>query len=141
MAGSSSPGHEDRGQREAPRPGRAPMSVLPFYAGWRRYNELLTEAIGAMSEADLALRAEPAARAAGMPSDESSVHWPIWAIAAHTAGTRAWWLCGFLGERGLETVTFIEPVTWQGWEDELTKPRTAAELVGALTTSWAIVEA
>lgn len=107
----------------------APVSVLPFYAGWRRYNELLTEAVGAMSEEELALKP---------PAGD---HWPIWAIAAHAAGTRAWWLCGFLGEPGLETVTFIEPGTWQGWEDDLTRPRTAAELVSALTTSWAIVEA
>lgn len=50
------------------------MSVLPYYAGWRRYNELLTDAIGAMSDAELALR--PVA----------GDHWPIWAIAAHMHG-------------------------------------------------------
>lgn len=105
------------------------MSVLPYYAGWRRYNELLTDAIGAMSDAELALR--PVA----------GDHWPIWAIAAHMAGTRPYWLCGFLGEPGLEAMTFIKPGTWEGWEDDLTTPRTADELVGALSTSWALVEA
>ncbi|MBI3752207.1 MAG: DinB family protein [Chloroflexi bacterium] len=109
------------------------MSLLPFYAGWRRYNELLTNAIGAMSDADLAL-------AAPVLDTSGTGHWPIWAIAAHTAGTRVYWLCGFLGEPGLETVGFIKPGTWEGWEDDLTRPRTAEELEGALTASWAIVE-
>lgn len=117
------------------------MSVLPFYAGWRRYNDLLTEALAAMSDDELALRAASATRVDASPPDESSVHWPIWAIAAHTAGTRVYWLCGFLGEPGIETADFIKADTWEGWEDDLATPRTAAELAGALTKSWAIVDA
>ena len=110
------------------------MSVLPFYVGWRRYNDLLTEAVGAMSDEDLAL-------AAPVLDTTGTGHWPIWAIAAHTAGTRVYWLCGFLGEPGLENVTFVEPETWQGWEDDLAKPRSAGELASALAASWTLIEA
>lgn len=110
------------------------MSVLPFYAGWRRYDDLVVQALAAMSDEELALTA-PVLDTSG------TAHWPIWAIAAHSAGTRVYWLCGLLGEPGLETAAaFVEPETWQGWEDDLSTPRSAAELAAAWRTSWAIVE-
>jgi uncharacterized damage-inducible protein DinB len=119
------------------------MSVLPFYAGYRRYNDLLAEAVAVMSDDELALRAVRAGAGAddGSPPDESSVHWPIWAIVAHAAGARVHWMCVFLGEPGIETATFADPESGEGWEDDLTKPRTAAEVSAALRTSWDIVEA
>jgi uncharacterized damage-inducible protein DinB len=110
------------------------VSVFPFYAGWRRYNDLLLEAVAGMSDEELAL-------AAPVEDRSGTAHLPIWAIAAHTAGTRVYWLCVFLGEPGIETATFVDPESGQGWEDDLATPRTAAEVAGALRASWAIVEA
>lgn len=70
------------------------------------------------------------------PSPERA---PVWATAAHTAGARVYWLCVVLGEPGLETTPFIDPAN-RGWEDDLDTPRSAAELVPALDSTWAIVE-
>jgi len=110
------------------------MSVKPFYANWARYNELLTTAMGGMSDEDLALTA-PVLDTSG------TAHWPIWAIAAHAAGARVYWLCIVLGEPGLETAAaFVDSATSEGWEDDLATPRSADEIASALTTSWAIVE-
>ena len=44
-----------------------------------------------------------------------------------------------LGEPGAETTPFIDPASGIGWEDDLATPRSAAEVVGALETSWRIV--
>lgn len=80
-----------------------------------------------MSDAELAIR----------PSPDG---WPIWATVAHTAGARAYWLCGVVGEPGAETTPFPDALTGEGWEDDLEHPRGAAELVRALDTTWAIVD-
>jgi uncharacterized damage-inducible protein DinB len=104
------------------------MSVTAFYANWARYNELLTQHIRGLGAADLALQA---------PAGD---HWPIWAIVGHTAGTRIFWLCQILGEPGAETTPFTDPSGF-GWEDDLETPRSATELVDALTSTWAIVAA
>ena len=55
-------------------------SVAPFYDGWRFAQERLVERIGELSSKQLQLRAAPHL-------------WPIWAIAAHAAGVRPYWLC------------------------------------------------
>jgi uncharacterized damage-inducible protein DinB len=44
-----------------------------------------------------------------------------------------------VGEPGAETTPFPDP-NGEGWEDDLDHPRGAAELVGALETTWAIVD-
>lgn len=103
------------------------MSVSSFYADWAGYNRRITEALRAMTEEDLALRVADAN------------HWPIWAVAGHVAGVRVHWLCRFLGEPGAETTPFADPVEL-GWEDDLDTPRTAEELIGALDSTWRIVE-
>ena len=108
------------------------MSLESVYGDWRLYNELVTDALRGMSDDELALRA-PAS------DPDSSTSWPIWAIAGHTAGTRVYWLCTVIGEPGAETTPFTDP-SGMGWEDDLDHPRSAAELVMAWTTTWAIVE-
>lgn len=50
-----------------------------------------------------------------------------------------YWLCDVFKEPGAEMTPFTDP-TGRGWEDDLAQPRSAAELVGALTSSWTIVE-
>jgi uncharacterized damage-inducible protein DinB len=104
------------------------MSVVGSYANWAVYNRLLTEAIASMSDDDLRL---------GPPAGD---HWPIWALAAHVAGARIYWLCVVLEEPGLErAAAFMDPETGESWEDDLAVPRSAAELADALRVSWQVV--
>ena len=102
-------------------------SLAPFYDGWRKYHGRLVEAIRPLSNEHLKLRAAP---------DK----WPIWAIAAHTAGARVYWLCGVFKENGAESTPFVDPASGFGWEDDEATPRGSDELVGALEASWNIVE-
>lgn len=101
-------------------------TIAPFYEGWHLVNEDLARALATLTAEQLALPV-------GSPT------WPIWASASHLAGTRVYWLCHIFGEPGAETTPFTDP-TGLGWEDDLTHPRSADELVGALNSSWAIVE-
>jgi uncharacterized damage-inducible protein DinB len=103
------------------------MSIRTFYDRWPQYNRRLTEIVGAMSDEQLAIR----------PSPDRA---PIWATVGHTAGVRVYWLCGVLGEPGAEATPFTDPTSGVGWEDDLDHPRSAAELVGALDTTWAIID-
>jgi uncharacterized damage-inducible protein DinB len=100
--------------------------VAPFYDGWRFANERLIDRISALSPEQLALRAAPHL-------------WPIWAITAHTAGVRPYWLCQIFKEPGAERTPFADP-NGEGWEDDLAHPRQASELVYALQSTWTIVE-
>jgi len=102
------------------------MTIRLFYDRWPQYNRRLTEVIGAMTDEQLAIR----------PSPE---HLPMWAIAGHMASVRVYWLCHVLGERGAETTPWGDPNA-DGWEDDLDHPRSAAELVAALDSTWAIVD-
>jgi uncharacterized damage-inducible protein DinB len=103
------------------------MSIRLFYDRWPQYNRRLTEIVGAMTPEQLAITPGPD-------------RWPIWATVGHTAAARVYWLCGVLEEPGAETTPFIEPLTGEGWEDDLDHPRSADELVMALDTTWAIVD-
>ena len=102
------------------------MTVAAFYANWARYNRLVAEALRVMAPDELALSA---------PGTD---HWPIWAIAGHTAGARVYWLCHVLGEPGAATTPFTDPSGF-GWEDDLATTRSGAELAGAYDSTWAIV--
>ena len=51
-----------------------------------------------------------------------------------------YWLCGVLGEPGADSTPFPDPFAEVMWDDEPDHPRTAAELVGALESSDAIIE-
>jgi uncharacterized damage-inducible protein DinB len=102
-------------------------SIAPFYDRWGQYNGRLVDAVRSLSNEQLKLRATP-------------TYWPIWAIAGHTAGARVYWLCGVFKEQGAETTPFTDPLSGVGWEDDDSTPRTSAELVNALESSWAIVD-
>ena len=102
-------------------------SIRHFYADWTQYRSRLVDAMRDLTDEQLAISAGPG-------------HGPIWALAAHTAGVRTYWLCGVLSEPGAETTPFPDPYAELGWEDDLDHPRSAAELVGALETTGAIVE-
>ena len=103
-----------------------PVSVAPYYEGWRVTNDRLIQTIGALSAEQLALAAAP-------------YLWPIWATTAHLAGARVYWLCTVFKEPGADQTPFADPAA-DGWEDDLSHPRRTDELVGALESSWRIVE-
>jgi uncharacterized damage-inducible protein DinB len=107
-------------------------SIRRFYADWAGYNRRVAEALGRLSAAQLGL-------IVNTPRDDGGA-WPIWAVAGHTVGARVYWLCSVLGEPGAETTPFTDP-TGMGWEDDLATPRSADELVGAYTSTWAVVAA
>jgi uncharacterized damage-inducible protein DinB len=102
------------------------MSIRRFYDRWPQYNRRLTEVIGAMTDDQLAIRPAPE-------------RWPIWATVGHTAAMRTYWLCAVVGEPGAETTPWPDP-NGDGWEDDLDHPRSAAELVRALGTTFAIID-
>jgi uncharacterized damage-inducible protein DinB len=100
--------------------------IRPFYDKWPQYNQRLRDVIAAMTDEQLAIRPAPDG-------------WPIWATVGHTAGMRVYWLCEVVGEPGAEATPFTLPLT-DGWEDDLSHPRGAAELAGALDTTFALIE-
>jgi uncharacterized damage-inducible protein DinB len=102
------------------------VTIRAFYDHWPQYNRRLIEAIAPLTDEQLAFRAAPD-------------HWPIWAIAGHLAGTRVYWLCAVAGEAGFESTPW-QDLPEEGWEDDVGHPRSAAELVGALETTFAIVD-
>jgi uncharacterized damage-inducible protein DinB len=102
------------------------MSIRRFYDRWPQYNRRLTEVVGAMTDDQLAIRPAPE-------------RWPIWATVGHTAAARTYWLCAVLDEPGADMTPWPDP-TGDGWEDDLDHPRSAAELVQALDTTFAIID-
>src|SRR5207253_6718116 len=101
--------------------------VASFYARWGQYNGRLVDAIRGLSDEQLKLRV-------------ASGKWPIWAIAAHIAGGRVYWLCGVFKESGAEDTPFTDPSSGVGWEDDESVSRGSKELVFALESSWKIIE-
>ena len=100
--------------------------IRRFYADWTQYRSRLLDGVRDLSAEQLAISAGPD-------------HAPIWALAAHCAGTRAYWLCGVLGEPGAGTTPFPDPFA-DGWEDDLDHPRSGGELAVALESTGAIIE-
>lgn len=107
---------------------QAPLEtpIAPLFPDWPQYADRLVAAVRDLTPEQLALRAGPE-------------HAPIWALAAHLAGARTYWLCGVLGEPGAETTPFTDPASGLGWEDDETHPRSGAELAWALESTWAVV--
>lgn len=98
------------------------MSVRHLYYGYERIARRLVDGIRDLDTETLAL---------------GPAGWPIWAIAAHVAGSRIYWLCVMAGEPGRESTPFA--ASDDGWEDHLDHPRSAGELVDALESTWSIV--
>ena len=93
---------------------------------WPQYNRRLRDVVAALDEGQLGIRSAPDL-------------WPIWATVGHMAGVRVYWLCEVAGEAGAEETPFRDASSL-GWEDDLTHPRGAAELVRALDSTFAVVE-
>jgi uncharacterized damage-inducible protein DinB len=99
----------------------AAMTLRPFYAGWERYQGLLTEALAPLSAEHLALRAAPALR-------------PVGELAAHIIAARVYWFHRVLGEGDVA----LAPL--QAWGTPGQPPRTAAELVQGLAQTWRLLD-
>jgi uncharacterized damage-inducible protein DinB len=102
------------------------QTIRRLYDMWPQYNGRLRDVIGVMTDEQLAVRPSPDL-------------WPIWATVGHTAGMRVYWLCEVMGEPGGETRPFSDLANG-GWEDDLDHPRSAAELVEALDTTFSLIE-
>src|SRR5438445_13615431 len=96
--------------------------VAPFYEGWPKANRRLIEKLRELPPEALNWRA-------------TADSWPIWAIVAHCAMVRVYWLCDVVKEPGAETTPFTNAAE-EGWEDHLDEPRGAADLIGALEVTW-----
>ncbi len=101
-------------------------SIAPLFRGWELLQAELTGFVERSSAEELGWRASPG-------------QWPIWASIGHLAGCRVYWLCHVFKEPGAETTPFATYGDDPGWEDDLSHPRDAGELLGALESSWAIV--
>ena len=102
------------------------MTIRRFYDRWPQYHRRLTGVVGAMTDEQLAIRSAP---------DRD----PIWAVVGHTAAARTYWLCHVAGEPGADGTPW-PTADDEGWEDDLSRPRTASELVWALDSTWAVVD-
>ena len=100
--------------------------VASINEGWQRVQAHLVHRLPQLGPAELQLKASPDG-------------WPIWAMVAHLAGARVYWLCGIFKEPGAGTTPF-DPPSGEGWEDHLDTPRGSDELMVAVESSWRIVE-
>ena len=111
-------------------------ALKPFHEGWARHQVLVVDALRSLTPEELALRTAPH-------------QWAVWQLAAHVAGSRAYWFQDVLGEgdaatRALFRVdrTTVPGLSLEdaGWEDVEDQPRSADELVDGLQRTWAIVD-
>jgi uncharacterized damage-inducible protein DinB len=103
-----------------------PRSVASLYPDWPQYASRIRDGVKDLTADELAIRAGPE-------------HAPIWALAAHAAGTRTYWLCGVFQELGADRTPFPSPLTDPGWEDDESHPRSGEELARALDSTWEVV--
>jgi uncharacterized damage-inducible protein DinB len=98
------------------------LTLMPFYQGWDTYQEVLVQAIAPLSEEQLALCAAPSLR-------------PVWLLAAHIIGSRVSSFQDSMGE-GDPALAALE-----SWDADGAPPRTAAELVQGLESTWQMIRA
>jgi hypothetical protein len=102
------------------------LSLLPFYAGWGRYQQHLAAAIAPLTLEQLALRNTPQ-------------HWSIGMYATHIVANRAWWFHARMGEGG-DDVTALELWALGVCEADVDPGHPAAELVAGLEKTWQLIE-
>jgi uncharacterized damage-inducible protein DinB len=103
------------------------MTIRPAFTTWPEYNRRLRDAVGAMTDDQLAIQ----------PSPE---RWPLWATVGHAACQRVFWLCDFAGEPGKETTPFQNAAYDCPGDDDLEHVLSADALVAALDSTFRIVE-
>jgi hypothetical protein len=119
--------------RVALQPGQrlnAPVSNAPLssaYSSWSFVNERMTDSIHALTDAQLGLSTGPG-------------RWPLWAVMGHAACQRVFWFCDVAGEPGADSTPFTDAAWNCPGDDDLDHPLSAAQLVTALSSTFAIVE-
>jgi uncharacterized damage-inducible protein DinB len=107
-----------------------------FYEGWANYQGLVLDAIRGLTPEQLGLRTAPH-------------QWAVWQLAAHVAGSRAYWFHDVLGEGDPATRDMFRvpsttvpdlPLEDAGWEDDEDHPRTPAEIVEAFDLTWVMID-
>lgn len=96
------------------------QSLMPFYAGWDRYNRLLVEAVAPLTPDHLALRVAPNMRTVAQ-------------LAAHIIAARAWLFHGVLGEGDASLEDYYS------WNKESHPAPKAAQLEMGLETTWRLI--
>jgi uncharacterized damage-inducible protein DinB len=113
----------------------APRFVQAFVEGWAGHQRMLLEAIRPLTAEQLSSRTAP-------------FQWAVWQLAAHMAGSRAYWFHDVLGEGDaavremfrVDSTTVPDlPLEDAGWEDDERHPRTACELVEAFDLTWTMI--
>ena len=108
-----------------------------FAEGWAEHQRVLLESIRPLTPEQLSSRTAP-------------FQWAVWQLAAHIAGSRAYWFHDVLGEgdAGVRDMFRVDsttvpdlPLEDAGWEDDERQPRTASELVAAFERTWAMIAA
>lgn len=102
------------------------LSLLPFYAGWGRYQQRLAAAIAPLTVEQLALRTTPR-------------HWSIGMYTTHIVANRAWFFHARMGEGG-DDLTPYELWALGVCEADVDPGHTAAELVAGLEKTWQLIE-
>ena len=103
------------------------MTIRSAYSVWPKVNRRLSDVVRAMTDDQLAIRPSPA-------------RWPLWATVGHAACQRVFWLCDFAGEPGAETTRFTNAGLDCPGDDDLEHVLSAGDLVGALDSTFRIVE-
>jgi uncharacterized damage-inducible protein DinB len=102
------------------------LTAASIYPDWQQHAERLRDGVVNLRAEELAIRAGPE-------------HAPIWALAAHVAGARLYWLAGVFGEPGADRTPWSHPLTDDGWEDDESHPRSGEELRWALDSTWDVI--
>ncbi|HEU0028025.1 MAG TPA: DinB family protein [Ktedonobacterales bacterium] len=102
------------------------LSLLPFYAGWSRYQQRLAAAIAPLTIEQLTLRTTPQ-------------HWSIGMYATHIVANRAWWFHVRMGEGG-DDLTPFELWALGVCEADVDPLHPAAELVAGLEKTWQMIQ-
>ena len=113
-----------------------PAGLSAFFEGWAKHQALVIGALRDLTPDQLLLRDAPQ-------------QWAVWQLAAHVAGSRAYWFYDILGEGdttvremfGVERPTVPGVAIDDGlWEDDEAHPRTADELVDGLQRTWRVMD-
>ena len=102
-------------------------AIRSAFAGWPTLNAAVRDAVAGLGDEELTRAARPG-------------RWPLWAVIGHLACQRVFWLCDFAGEEGADTTPFTNAKWSCPGDEDLDHPLSAVQLVGALDSTFAIVD-